>query len=142
GNAPFTGSFIPQELLAAFNGTFADGLWTLRIEDEFGVDIGSLASWSLDITTTTGSFTFRQPANAVPYFAPAFDPSTLPLIIPGPYVVSTRVGQTYTASLNTPLAIPDAVGTTPGQVTATLTVPPYASAVSGLKVQLGLTHPD
>src|SRR5262249_31851745 len=33
GSAPFTGSFIPQQPLSAFNGLQGSGTWTLRVID-------------------------------------------------------------------------------------------------------------
>ncbi|MBM3793077.1 MAG: PEP-CTERM sorting domain-containing protein [Acidobacteria bacterium] len=36
---------------STFNGTNPNGTWSLFIGDDAGSDVGSLASWSLDITT-------------------------------------------------------------------------------------------
>jgi subtilisin-like proprotein convertase family protein len=47
GAPPFTGSFIPQSPLSAFDGGVVDGTWTLRIDDTVGGDSGTLNSWSL-----------------------------------------------------------------------------------------------
>jgi subtilisin-like proprotein convertase family protein len=58
GAAPYSGSFIPDSPLSAFNGADAFGLWTLRVEDLAGIDVGSINAWSLDINGT--------PAAAVP----------------------------------------------------------------------------
>jgi subtilisin-like proprotein convertase family protein len=52
GAAPFSGSFIPDSPLSALNGADAFGLWTLRVEDLAGVDVGSINAWSLDINGT------------------------------------------------------------------------------------------
>jgi subtilisin-like proprotein convertase family protein len=52
GAAPFTGSFIPEQLLSAFNGLDAFGVWKLRVQDMAGIDTGSINSWSLDINGT------------------------------------------------------------------------------------------
>ncbi|MCL1474338.1 S8 family serine peptidase [Argonema antarcticum] len=52
GFAPFTGNFQPEELLAAFDGENANGTWTLQVSDEAGGDVGTLNSWSLNLTTT------------------------------------------------------------------------------------------
>jgi len=49
GSAPFTGSFVPDELLSAFDGENALGVWTLRITDTNGGDFGTMGSWSLTI---------------------------------------------------------------------------------------------
>ncbi|MBD3559009.1 proprotein convertase P-domain-containing protein, partial [Planktothrix sp. FACHB-1355] len=55
GIAPFTGSFQPEGSLAAFDGEDGNGIWTLQIKDEFGADIGTLNSWSLDLTSSEAS---------------------------------------------------------------------------------------
>lgn len=49
--APFTGVFRPEELLSAFNGQDAFGIWTLTITDDLGADVGTLNSWGIDITS-------------------------------------------------------------------------------------------
>ncbi len=36
-----------NHLLSAFDGLLADGLWTLRIADEAGGDVGTLSDWSV-----------------------------------------------------------------------------------------------
>ncbi len=57
---PFPGSYIPEQLLAAFDGLNAAGTWTLHIRDSVGElplpDNQYLLSWSLEI----------QPASAFP----------------------------------------------------------------------------
>jgi subtilisin-like proprotein convertase family protein len=50
GTAPFTGSFIPDTPLAAFNGKLAAGAWRLFVVDSVAQDFGSIISWSLDFT--------------------------------------------------------------------------------------------
>ncbi len=47
GPAPFTGCYIPQNPLSAFNGSDAQGTWTLRIQSEDWFTTGSLTGWSL-----------------------------------------------------------------------------------------------
>ncbi|MCC6726929.1 MAG: proprotein convertase P-domain-containing protein, partial [Saprospiraceae bacterium] len=46
------GSFQPLELLSAFNGQPAAGVWTLTVYDDVNQDGGALQSWGLDISTT------------------------------------------------------------------------------------------
>lgn len=48
-DAPFTGSYQPEEALSALNGENAEGNWTLKIIDDAGADIGTLDSWSIEI---------------------------------------------------------------------------------------------
>ena len=47
--APFTGTYQPEGLLADFNGGTVDGVWTLEITDDAGGDTGTLNSWTIDI---------------------------------------------------------------------------------------------
>ena len=49
GTAPYTGSFIPEELLSDFDGEDANGIWTLEVEDTELNDQGTLNSWSITI---------------------------------------------------------------------------------------------
>ncbi|MCP4869012.1 MAG: hypothetical protein GY898_09885 [Proteobacteria bacterium] len=44
---PFTGSWIPQELLAAFDGEDPNGDWILSVADGAGGDQGTVNDWSL-----------------------------------------------------------------------------------------------
>lgn len=50
GGAPFNGSYIPDQLLSAFDGLDAFGTWTLRVSDNEVLDTGTINSWSLDIS--------------------------------------------------------------------------------------------
>ncbi len=47
GSAPFTGSFIPDQSLSAFDGFSITGLWTLIIDDLASSDIGELREWRI-----------------------------------------------------------------------------------------------
>lgn len=47
GAPPFTGSFVPDELLSAFDGEALAGDWTLTIVDRQLHDFGTLNSWAL-----------------------------------------------------------------------------------------------
>lgn len=47
GSAPFTGSFMPDTPLSAFNGLSGDGNWTLSLNDAAGGDGGTLNFWGL-----------------------------------------------------------------------------------------------
>jgi subtilisin-like proprotein convertase family protein len=60
-----SGTVIPLQSLAAFNGQSANGIWTLRIKDAGAGDGGSLASWGLAICgvsppLATEQFTIRD----------------------------------------------------------------------------------
>jgi subtilisin-like proprotein convertase family protein len=49
--APYTGSFMPEGLLSAFDGEEAQGTWELQVSDDNVSEFGSLLGWSLDFTT-------------------------------------------------------------------------------------------
>lgn len=46
-------SYVPANPLAAFEGEFAPGLWTLSVTDNAGADQGTLNDWSLEVCTLT-----------------------------------------------------------------------------------------
>ncbi len=49
GTPPFTGSFVPQEPLSVFDNISAQGTWTLRVEDQFAVDTGTIDAWAIEV---------------------------------------------------------------------------------------------
>jgi Tol biopolymer transport system component/subtilisin-like proprotein convertase family protein len=51
GQAPFTGTFRPEESLSTFDGESAIGEWVLQVSDQSAGDTGSLDSWILHIET-------------------------------------------------------------------------------------------
>ena len=87
--APFTGTFRPQEPLSAFNNEDAAGQWKLELIDDSVGDVGTLNSWSItiklqgvstylepvQITDANGDYTFNflQPGlyNVREYISPA-----------------------------------------------------------------------
>ena len=50
GTAPFTGTFKPDNPLAAFNGKIAAGQWKLKVVDQANVDTGTIDQFSLLFT--------------------------------------------------------------------------------------------
>ena len=113
---PYNGLYRPDGSLANFNGQSISGNWTLLVQDVAGGDVGTLNSWSLTFLTTAGlpvtvgsdSNRMDQDADSIPGeirndvftnprstsgtpFTLDFDPTTLPLILPGVHVVSTAV---------------------------------------------------
>ncbi|MEL7449185.1 MAG: dockerin type I domain-containing protein, partial [Pseudomonadota bacterium] len=46
------GTYQPSNPLAAFDGSFGDGDWVLRVSDAFALDGGQLDSWGLNICVT------------------------------------------------------------------------------------------
>jgi subtilisin family serine protease/subtilisin-like proprotein convertase family protein len=55
GSAPFSGSYRPQEPLAAFDNETARGTWQLVVEDQGLLADGTLKAWSLTIQPTSGA---------------------------------------------------------------------------------------
>lgn len=76
----------PEEGLAAFIGENPNGVWTLRISDDLGGDVGTLTSWSLTIQTSTCAVPVCSAG------APLTFPNTTPVTIPtGPAVVTSTI---------------------------------------------------
>src|SRR5439155_13349187 len=48
-SAPYTGTFSPDEPLAAFDGENPDGTWTLNVSDNSADDTGDVRAFSLRI---------------------------------------------------------------------------------------------
>jgi hypothetical protein len=59
GNAPFTGSFRPEQPLAIYNGQSPAGSWELWMRDVAGGDTGYLRAWCIifQFTCPTGGIT-------------------------------------------------------------------------------------
>ncbi len=53
GSAPFTGSFVPEQPLSAFDNMDAAGDWTLLVIDDAGSDLGTLDSWQLQLVVNS-----------------------------------------------------------------------------------------
>ncbi|MCG8450232.1 MAG: Ig-like domain-containing protein, partial [Pirellulales bacterium] len=51
GDNPYTGRFQPEQTLSFFDGEDPNGVWTLEINDDAGLDSGTLLNWTLSITT-------------------------------------------------------------------------------------------
>jgi subtilisin-like proprotein convertase family protein len=49
-NPSIFGLFQPSQPLSAFNGGTGNGTWTLKVEDVFPADTGTLNDWSLQLT--------------------------------------------------------------------------------------------
>lgn len=50
GSAPFHGTFVPQESLAAFNGTLGNGTWSLEVTAGDSGNIVKVRGWSLTLS--------------------------------------------------------------------------------------------
>lgn len=55
GQAPFAGSYQPEQALQGLQGQSAQGVWKLRVEDHGQGDVGTLISWSLTLGATSSS---------------------------------------------------------------------------------------
>ena len=62
GTAPFSGSFRPESPLSIFDGQNAQGLWQLSVEDQVGLDTGTLHFVGLRVNgnTTATPITFTS----------------------------------------------------------------------------------
>lgn len=102
---PVTGSFRPEQSLAAFIGKSLNGTWTLEMQDNEQLDAGTLTAWSLIvdyseptvITDAGGSYAFTdQPAGTytVRHQVPSGYVGIAPLS--GKRVVTVAAGQAVT----------------------------------------------
>ena len=51
-NSPTTGTFKPSESLTILNNELGNGTWTIRVNDNGALDIGTLNSWTVEICST------------------------------------------------------------------------------------------
>lgn len=51
GNAPFTGTFLPETPLGALAGEVGNGQWRLVVQDDAALDTGSIRAWSIHFAT-------------------------------------------------------------------------------------------
>jgi len=72
--APYNGTFRPTGALSALNGKTAAGVWTLRIEDRFDADVGTINAFSIaygtagetsTATAADGSYAFTNLASGI-----------------------------------------------------------------------------
>jgi subtilisin-like proprotein convertase family protein len=72
-SAPYTGRFRPSAALSAFDGEWANGLWTLELTDSnLTSNTGLLSSWSMSYSTgerfsstdANGNYSFAVPAGS------------------------------------------------------------------------------
>lgn len=69
GDAPFTGTYAPNQSMAAFAGKQANGNWLFQAQDFFSQDTGSIRAFSLTITPAVCD---AQPSDRI--FANGFEP--------------------------------------------------------------------
>jgi subtilisin-like proprotein convertase family protein len=97
GTAPFTGSYQPEQPLAAVNGQSPDGTWLLEISDVAKGDVGSLSSWSLAFTVAEPAV--QTDANGHYSFTGLFHGSyTVSAVLPSGWTATTATSLTVTVS--------------------------------------------
>ena len=98
------GTFKPSNPLSAFNGQEQLGTWTLRVEDVFAEDGGSLDNWGLyickDATQPTATSTPTTPPNATATNTPTATPTTMPTATPTQAPGKQNTSFIFTASPN------------------------------------------
>lgn len=87
--------------LSAFNGTAPNGTWNLYIVDDTGVDVGTLTSVTLLMTTTTTVFDFVGVSPAVLSFPPGTTSQTVNVTVNGDTTVESP--ETFFLNLSNPV---------------------------------------
>ncbi|MDX2000523.1 MAG: IPTL-CTERM sorting domain-containing protein [Thermoanaerobaculia bacterium] len=82
-DATLAAALVPEEAMGAFVGENPNGVWKLTVSDDLSGDGGSVARWTLDLTTFPSS-----PAVEVTVFAETTAAVTIPS---GPAVVTSTV---------------------------------------------------
>ena len=95
---------------AAFQGTDPNGTWSLWVRDEYSTDGGSIAGWTLQVTTSGGDYTGTS---GVLTLAPGQTAATIPVVVNGDTEV--EADETFflnlSGALNAGLPDPQALGT-------------------------------
>lgn len=118
GNAPFNGVFRPVEALGQFNGTNANGVWSLEVADRAFQDGGSLNEWELEIITdepaeNTGPFIFHNrtptpiPSTGVTTIESSINVQGLGSINVEMVCVTIDLDHTFTGDLKISIVSPD-----------------------------------
>jgi subtilisin-like proprotein convertase family protein len=66
GSAPFTGSFRPDQPLSVLDGLPAGGVWTFKVIDRWGSDVGTIDAWQLQLVV-------NEPCDTNSIFADDFE---------------------------------------------------------------------
>jgi len=102
------GTYPPSNALSAFDDEDAAGTWTLRIDDNYNADGGSLNGWSLEICTEgTGPV---PTATSVPPTATSVPPTATSVPPTATTVPPTATGVPPTATVVPPTATPPPSG--------------------------------
>ena len=113
----YTATYQPTDALSAFNGQTANGIWTLEVTDNAIGDVGTLASFGLNITSTSEPNVFTNSAGIYRFNNAAA----------GNWKVRVDLTSNPTWTVNSPFS---------GQINYTL---PTGGAVSGLN--FGIKRP-
>jgi uncharacterized repeat protein (TIGR01451 family) len=114
---------VAEEALGHFRGEDPNGTWTIAIFDDAGADIGSLASWSLDLVTFVAApiettTTFTSADTPLPINDMVTTTSTITASGLDPYLcrveMTTAITHTFAGDLDITL-------TSPGVTAATVT---------------------
>ncbi len=65
GQAPYNGTWQPNEPLSTFNGLAPNGLWQLEVQDVDEEDSGNIRLWSLILTTGSTMYSILQNSSPV-----------------------------------------------------------------------------
>lgn len=117
GTAPFSGTYRPSpDALANLNGKSPNGTWQFRVADVAALDVGTLNSWSLSITSGEPSAT--TDANGNYSFNVAAGAYTIAEILPPGFIATGPLSHTVSVSTaatgqnfaNFPTAFADSTG--------------------------------
>src|SRR5687767_13935991 len=64
-DAPYTGSFLPDQPFSGILSGPANGLWQLKVTDEGTGDLGTLNDWTLSLNTAVNSAYSWSPEGSV-----------------------------------------------------------------------------
>ncbi len=118
GAAPFTGLFTPDQAFSLLTGN-ANGVWTLKVVDHAGADVGTINDWTLTLNntvpatysyswTSTNGFTsssqnpIANPLTGATYTVTATESGTG---CTGTATADITVGSNISVAVNTPAAI-------------------------------------
>lgn len=87
GNSTINGTFAPEQAFSNLTGA-ASGIWTLRVVDDEGSDLGTLNSWGITFDSTTCPLTYSWTSA----------PSGFSSALQNPAGVSPTVNTTYTVT--------------------------------------------
>jgi subtilisin-like proprotein convertase family protein len=100
GNAPFTGTFLPENAFSTLTGD-PNGVWTLKVVDDEAQDVGTLLNWTITMNTLSG-VTYTWTSSPAGYSSSLQDPGTITPTLSREYIVTvTDNGSGCTATAST-----------------------------------------